>query len=88
VGSLILIPIAFLPMTSFAFQGRGGVVAALRLPTRVLGALTLGPRDEAPTESALRAWAKIGIARIGDSPPKPVTWEVKLSNACNKICRV
>jgi hypothetical protein len=31
----------------------------------------LGPLDELPTESALGAWAKTGIVRIGDPLSKP-----------------
>jgi hypothetical protein len=48
----------------------------------------LGPIDEVPTESALRARAKIGVPRMGDPYSKPRMWDEKLSKTCNEICGV
>jgi hypothetical protein len=63
------------------------VAAALHLPARVLEDPTLGPLDDSPTNSVLRVWAEIGMARIGDSPSMPGMGVVKLSKAYNEMCK-
>jgi hypothetical protein len=63
-GSLILMLVTFLPMIFLALGGGSGaaVALALRLLVCILVEPTLGPPDEAPTESTLRAWAETRIA--------------------------
>jgi hypothetical protein len=67
-SSLILMLVAFLPMTFLSLGGGGGAAAALalRLPVHVFVEPALGPQDEATTKPAFGAWAETGIARIGD----------------------
>jgi hypothetical protein len=67
-GSLILIPVTFLLITFLSFLGVGGVAAILHLPTRVLFDPTLGPFDNAPTDSTFGVWAERGTIGIGVSP--------------------
>jgi hypothetical protein len=88
MGSLILVPIAFLAMSFLAFHGGVGEAAALHLLAHVLEYLALGPPVETPTESTLKARAEIGITWIGVSSQKPGMWAMRLSKACNKVCRV
>jgi hypothetical protein len=57
-GSLILIPVAFLSTTFFAFRDGVGVVAALCLLAHVEGAPALAPPVEVLAESALGARAE------------------------------
>jgi hypothetical protein len=60
-----LIPNTFLLTTFLAFLGVGEVEATLQLLARVLEDTTLGPFDNAPTDSALGVRAEREIAGIG-----------------------
>jgi hypothetical protein len=62
-GSLILMLVAFFPMTFLALVDGTWEAAALRLLVRVLEEPTPERPDAAPVESTLGAHATIGIAR-------------------------
>jgi hypothetical protein len=81
MGSLILSPPTFLPMTLGFFRG-GGVAAAFCLPARVLDDLTLGPANESSVDSEPGARAESGTTRIRSSFLKPEMVEAKLSKVC------
>jgi hypothetical protein len=84
-GSLIMTPSNLLPTTFLAFFEGGKVVAALRLPARVMDDLALGHADESLANSTFGIRAEIGIVGIGISPSKPETGEMKLSMPCIQI---
>jgi hypothetical protein len=73
VGSLILMPFVFLPMTFLALGGGAWAVAALRLPAHVCEEPAPRLLDAALTESTFRARAETRIVGIGDPPSKAGT---------------
>jgi hypothetical protein len=67
---------------SKSFWCRVRLVAAFRLPTRVIEPLALAPAEGSLVGSSPGDWAETGIAGIGMPPSKPRTGEMKLSKAC------
>jgi L-alanine-DL-glutamate epimerase-like enolase superfamily enzyme len=84
-GSLILMPVVFLPTAFFVYQGGVGRAAALHLPAHVFEDPALDPPVGVPTEPAPGVWVEMGLAQIGAPSPKPVIWAIRLSRACEKI---
>jgi hypothetical protein len=85
VGSLILAPLGFFPMTFLAFFLERWLVVALCFPSRVLDDLALAPSIESPTDSPLRDRVETGIVGMSMSPSKPGIGEMKLSKTCIQI---
>jgi hypothetical protein len=84
VGSLILRPVAFSPMTFLAFQGGAGAAVALSLPAPIFQGPALGPLDEASIESALGVRSETATAGMEDPPSKPTMCKTKLSRVCGE----